>query len=91
LATVLSAAPAIAGDFLSQPERLCGTLDSEGLQTQEWRPNTSFPGEFLCMTSLMSFSLKGPSSMASNIAFYVNGKQRDRADDVLIKVSINNP
>ena len=29
--------------------------------------------------------------MASNIALYINGKQRDRADDALIKVHINNP
>jgi hypothetical protein len=91
LALVLIAAPAIAGDFFSQPERLCRILDSEGLQTQGWRPSTSFPGEFLCMTSLVSFGPEGPSGMASNIAFYVNGKQRDRADDVIIKVNINNP
>ena len=43
------------------------------------------------MTSLVSFSLKGPSNVASHIAFYVNRKQRDRADDALIKVNINNP
>ncbi len=29
--------------------------------------------------------------MASNIASYVNGKQRERANDVRTKVNINNP
>lgn len=88
---VVLATPAIAGDFFAQPEKLCNALKSEGLQTQGWKPSNSVPGEFICMTSLISFGIEGPSGMPSNIAFYVNGTQSDRANDVRIKVNINNP
>ncbi len=81
----------ITGDFFDQPDKLCNALNSEGLQTQGWKPSNSIPGEYICMTKLVSFGIEGPSGMSSNIAFYVNGTKSDRANDIRIKVNINNP
>jgi hypothetical protein len=82
---------ASADDFFSQPEKLCNALTSEGLLTKGWKPSNSVPGEFICMTTLISFGSEGFNGMPSNIAFYVNGTQSNQADDVRIKVNINNP
>jgi hypothetical protein len=84
-------APAIADDFFAQPEKLCNALILEGLQTQGWKLSNSVPGEFICMTSLVSFGLEGANGMPNNIAFYVNGTQGDLVNDVCIKLNINNP
>ena len=45
-------------DF-NQPENICNTLKSEGLQTQGWKPSNSFAGEFTCMTDLIGFGQEG--------------------------------
>jgi hypothetical protein len=91
IATYFLTSPAIAGDVFSHPEKLCYALTSEGLQTDGWRPSNAVPGEFTCMTRYINFGPEGTFGLPSNIAFYVNGKKIDRADDVRIKININNP
>ena len=79
-----------AGDLFSKPEQLCRSFHSEGLSAGNWKASNAFPGEWLCMSNMMPFGPQGSNGMASNIAFYVNGTRPDRADDIRIKVNINN-
>jgi hypothetical protein len=80
-----------ADDFFGQPQRLCSALASEGLRTEGWKPSKGMPGEWLCMTTLIPFGSVGPNGMQNNIAFYGNGTSSNRANDILIKININNP
>lgn len=73
-----------------QPERLCSALASEGLRTEEWKPSKAMPGEWLCMTTLIPFGAAGSNGMENNIAFYVNGRSSSQANDIRIKININN-
>jgi len=80
-----------AGEFFGQPQRLCSALSSEGLGTEGWKASKGIPGEWLCMTPLMPFGAVGSNGLENNIAFYVNGNNPSRANDIRIKININNP
>lgn len=89
--SMLTAFESQASDLFSNPKELCSSLLSEGLATGGWKASRAFDGEWLCMTSLISFGPTGSNGMENNIAFYVNGTSVNRADDIRIKVNINNP
>jgi hypothetical protein len=78
------------GEFFSQPAKLCSALSQEGLETGGWVASKAFPGEWLCMTSLISFGAIGANGLANNIAFYVNGTSTGRANDIRVKINVNN-
>lgn len=88
---VLKAYNGQAAELFDNPRELCRTLITDGLAAGRWKPSRSFEGEWLCMTSLVSFGPIGSNGMENNIAFYVNGTRSDRADDIRIKININNP
>lgn len=78
-------------DFFGQPHRLCSALTTQGINTGGWKASKSFPGEWVCMSSLISFGAAGSNGMENNIALYVNGTSQTRANDIRIKININNP
>jgi hypothetical protein len=80
-----------AEEFFGQPQKLCSALASEGLSTEGWKASRAIPGEWLCMTPLTPFGSIGSNSLENNIAFYVNGTSSSRANDIRIKININNP
>lgn len=82
--------PNIGNDPFEQPQRLCSALASEGLSTEGWKSSRAMPGEWLCMTTLIPFGAAGFNGMENNIAFYVNGTSSSRANDIRIKININN-
>ena len=63
---------------------------SEGLSTEGWKSSKAMPGEWLCMTRLIPIGAAGSNGMENNIAFYVNGTSLSRANDIRIKININN-
>lgn len=79
-----------ADDFFGQPQSLCSAMGSEGLRTEGWKPSKVIAGEWLCMTTLIPFGSTGSNGVESNIAFYVNGTSSNRANDIRIKININN-
>lgn len=81
----------IVNDLFERPQHLCSALTSEGLHTEGWKPSKAMPSEWLCMTTLIPFGTAGSNGMENNIAFYVNGTNQSRANDIRIKVNINNP
>lgn len=89
--SALASNPAAAGDIFSQPQSLCAALSSQGLATQGWKASNATPGEWLCMTLLTPFGEVGTNGLANNIAFYVNGTSPTRANDIRIKINVNNP
>jgi Family of unknown function (DUF6030) len=80
-----------AGEFFGQPQKLCSALASEGLGTEGWKVSKDLPGDWYCMTPLNRFGSIGTNSLENNIAFYVNGTSPSRANDIRIKININNP
>lgn len=78
-------------NFFDQPDKLCNALDLQALQTKGWKPSNAIPGEFICMTPLVPIGLPGSNGMENNIAYYVNGTQAVRANDIRVKININNP
>ncbi len=74
-----------------EPQRLCSELTPDGLRTDGWKQSKVIPGEWLCMTTLTPFGTIGANGMENNIAFYVNGTSSSRANDIRIKININNP
>lgn len=88
---ILAAGQGYASDLFSNPKEVCSSLHSEGLAAGNWKASKTFEGEWLCMTSLTPFGPNGSNGMENNIAFYVNGTKPDRADDIRIKININNP
>jgi hypothetical protein len=80
-----------AGEFFGQPQKLCSALVSEGLGTEGWKASSGIPGEWLCMTPLTPFGSIGSNGLENNIAFYINGTDSSRANDIRIKININNP
>lgn len=80
-----------SNDFFGQPQLLCSALSPEGINTSGWKASNSVSGEWLCMSSLIPFGSVGPYGMKNNIAFYVNGTNQARANDIRIKININNP
>lgn len=85
------AVAASASDPFSPPQRACSALSAIGIDTQGWKASKTIPGEWLCFSSLKPFGAVGPNGMDNNIAFYVNGRSASRADDIIIKININNP
>ncbi len=81
---------AAANDFFGHPQRLCSALVSEGLRTQGWKPNKSVPGAWSCTTTLIPFGTAGSNGMENNIAFYVHGTNPSQANDIRLKININN-
>lgn len=89
----LGAFPLIASansDVFTQPKQTCSALRSDGLSTDGWQPSRASPGKWFCMTTLVPFGPPGATGMQNNIAFYVNGSSVNRADDIRIKININN-
>ena len=80
-----------AGEFFGQPQKLCSALASEGLSTEGWKVSRDLPGDWYCMTPLTRFGSTGTNGLENNIAFYVNGTSPSRANDIRIKININNP
>ena len=81
---------AAANDFFGQPQHLCSALASEELRTKGWKPNKAIPGEWSCMTTFIPFGTAGSNGMENNISFYVNGANPNRANDIRIKINVNN-
>ena len=79
----------IGETLFATPEKLCRSLAAEGLRADDWHKSKAFPGEYLCMTTLVPFGPAGPSGLASNIAFYVYGSSREAADEIRVKININ--
>ena len=88
---LMTCAASQASEFFGQPQQLCRSLRSEGLATEGWKKSRAMPNEWFCMTTLVPFGAVGSNGMTNNIAFYVNGTSPNRADDVRIKININNP
>lgn len=87
---VISFHATAVNDLFGQPQRLCSALISEELRTKGWKPNKSIPGEWSCMTTFIPFGTAGANGMENNISYYVNGASPSRANDIRIKVNINN-
>ncbi|SFF28910.1 DUF6030 family protein [Nitrosomonas sp. Nm166] len=86
----ISSHVAAADDFFGQPQRLCSALVSEGLRTEGWKPNKAVPGEWSCTTTLIPFGTAGSNGMENNIAFYVHGTNPSQANNIRLKININN-
>jgi hypothetical protein len=83
--------PAVAAsDFFGQPQRLCSALAADGLRTAGWKSSKTVSNEWSCMTQFTPFGTAGSNGMENNISFYVNGTDPSRANDIRIKVNINN-
>lgn len=82
----------VAGnDLFGQPQRLCSALASEELRAKGgWKPNRAVPGEWSCISTFIPFGTVGSNGMENNIAFYVHGANPSRANDIRIKVNVNN-
>jgi hypothetical protein len=82
---------AAGNDLFGQPQRLCSVLASEELRAKGgWKPNKAIPGEWSCTTTFIPFGTVGSNGMENNIAFYVHGTNPSRANDIRIKVNVNN-
>lgn len=80
-----------SGEFFGQPQKLCSALTSDSLITEGWKTSRVTAGEWLCMTPMIPFGTIGANGLQNNIAFYVNGTSPSRANDIRIKININNP
>lgn len=80
-----------SSNFFDDPQSLAVALTTEGLGTDGWKASVAIPGEWLCMTPLTPFGGKGTGALENNIAFYVHGTSYSRANDIRIKININNP
>ncbi len=78
-------------DLFDQPAKLCNALASVGLPTSGWRASRVSVGEFTCFSDLSEFGPPGRSSLPSNIAYYVSGSRSQRADEIVVKINVNNP
>lgn len=87
---VISFQAVAANDIFGQPQRLCSALVSDGLRTDGWKPNKATPGEWSCKTTFIPFGTAGSNGMENNISFYVNGTNPSRANDIRLKININN-
>ena len=88
---VISFHSAAGNDLFGQPQRLCSALASEELRAKGgWKPNKAIPGEWSCITTFIPFGTAGANGMENNIAFYVHGTNPSRANDIRIKVNVNN-
>lgn len=77
-------------NFFDQPDSLCSSLVAGGISTGGWKPSRALPGEWLCMSNMISFGAMGANGMENNIAFYAYGTDANRVNDVRIKININN-
>lgn len=82
---------AVAQDQLRSPKSLCNALVQVGLPTPGWKPSTAGSGEWSCTSRLEPFGTSVGGAMPGNIAFYVRSKAFDRADEIRIKINVNNP
>lgn len=73
------------------PRTLCTALQSEGLTTEGWKPSKANPSEWTCMSTLVPFGTSKAGGMQGNIAYYINATAFDRANEIRIKININNP
>lgn len=73
------------------PRVLCTALESEGIPTAGWKPSKADPSEWTCMSQLVSFGTSRGGGMEPNIAYYIRSKAFDRANEIRIKININNP
>ena len=80
-----------ASDFFADPEGACSALEYLGVPSGGWKPSRAFPGEWGCLSQLVPFGSDSSNGMKNNIALYVNGTSRSRADDIRIKINVNNP
>ena len=78
-------------DLFSNPNKLCKSLSQVSLPPSGWKPSKAFPGEWLCLSQMKPFGKVGSNGMKNNIAFYVNGTNQEYANDIRIKININNP
>ncbi len=90
LAIAVVSTPVFASDFFANPSGACGALENVGVSTGGWKSSKSFPGEWVCLSQLVSFGHTAPNGMENNIALYINGTSRSRADDIRIKINVNN-
>lgn len=92
LLTSLVPLTAMAQDSVfKSPRTLCTALQSEGITTEGWKPSKANPGGWTCMSTLVPFGTGKAGGMQSNIAYYINATAFDRANEIRIKVNINNP
>lgn len=91
LVIALAAPFSWGADLFSNPNKLCKSLSQVSLPTSGWKPSKAFPGEWLCLSQMKPFGKVGSNGMKNNIAFYVNGTNQEYANDIRIKININNP
>ena len=82
---------ATAQDLLRPPSAFCNGLAPLGIPTSGWKPSKENSKDWVCMSALIPFGTVKSGGMAGNIAFYVKSSAFDRADDVRLKININNP
>lgn len=82
---------AFAQDHLRSPKDLCNALAPIGLATSGWKPSLAVSGEWACASRMEPFGTGVGGAMEGNVAFYVRSKAFDRADDIRIKINVNNP
>ena len=88
----LPAQEADAGSAMfAQPQKVCRSLDSEGLRALGWRASKIVPGGDFCMTALIFFGPVGSVGLASNISLFVSGSSPDAVDAIRQQININNP
>lgn len=73
------------------PKTLCTVLEAEGIRTEGWKPSKVDTSEWTCMSPLVSFGNGKAGGMEGNIAYYIRAKAFDRANEIRIKININNP
>jgi len=83
--------PTFATDAFSSPRSLCQSLANNGIPTAGWKKSRAFEGEWICLSTLIPFGRTGPYGMENNIALYVTGTTPGRANEIRIKVNVNNP
>ncbi len=91
LIAILVAPLSWGSDFFSNPDKSCKSLAKVGIPTGDWKPSKAFPGEWFCLSQLEPFGRVGSNGLENNIAFYVNGTSRTGANDIVIKINVNNP
>lgn len=91
LSSLVPLAAMAQDSVFKSPRTLCTALQSEGITTEGWKPSKANPGEWTCMSTLVPFGTSKAGGMQGNIAYYINATAFDRANEIRIKVNINNP
>lgn len=91
LSSLIPLAAMAQDSVFKSPRTLCTALQPEGITTGGWKPSSAKPGEWMCASSLVPFGTNKAGGMQGNIAYYINATAFDRANEIRIKININNP